>query len=292
MMGCLSLCFGDSAIASSSSSSSSLPPPTLVGDRAAYDAGLAKHLIQHSTPHRVELTLTAATIFLERAHHAQKVVQARKDKGCESDVALVRGPSAVERDAEQARSSFSREDAIADGLKLLRQRAAHVKVKVVHMEDDGNPSVSLDLAKQISFHSSVGNCQFRSLAQELYGDQKYHGTVRERVVARLTSHSLEYSFYIGDDDEWRRYLAKMATSRTWGDELTLRAACDEYGVVVHVVTTEHENWLLHYSPDSLAMADGRPPPGTRECFLAYVSPIHYNVIEPLDGAHAASPTGY
>ena len=271
MMGCLSLCFGDSAIASSSSSS--LSPPTLVGDRAAYDAGLAKHLIQHSTPHRVELTLTAATIFLERAHHAQKVVQARKDKGCESDVALVRGPSAVERDAAQARSSFSREDAIADGLKLLRQRAAHVKVKVVHMEDDGN-------------------CQFRSLAQELYGDQKYHGTVRERVVARLTSHALEYSFYIGDDDEWRRYLAKMATSRTWGDELTLRAACDEYGVVVHVVTTEHENWLLHYSPDSLAMADGRPPPGTRECFLAYVSPIHYNVIEPLDGAHAASPTGY
>ena len=62
--------------------------------------------------------------------------------------------------------------------------------------------------------------------------------------------------------------------------------------VVHVVTTEHENWLLHYSPDSLAMADGRPPPGTRECFLAYVSPIHYNVIEPLDGAHAASATGY
>ena len=209
-------------------------------------------------------------LFLERAHHAQKVVQARKDKGCESDVALVRGPSAVERDAAQARSSFSREDAIADGLKLLRQRAAHVKVKVVHMEDDGN-------------------CQFRSLAQELYGDQKYHGTVRERVVARLTSHSLEYSFYIGDDDEWRRYLAKMATSRTWGDELTLRAACDEYGVVVHVVTTEHENWLLHYSPDSLAMADGRPPPGTRECFLAYVSPIHYNVIA-VSYTHLTLPT--
>jgi hypothetical protein len=46
----------------------------------------------------------------------------------------------------------------------------------------------------------------------------------------------------------------------------------------------------------MAMTGGRPPPGTRECFLAYVSPIHYNVVEPLDGSHAtahrASSTGY
>ena len=34
----------------------------------------------------------------------------------------------------------------------------------------------------------------------------------------------------------------MSQGGTWGDELTLRAACDSYGVVVHCVTSEAENW--------------------------------------------------
>ena len=263
---CFSACFGKTV------TTDTLPTPTLISDRGAYDETLRKHLVQHATPHRVELTVQAATLFLKRAHHARQVVQERQAKGCQSDVA--HGPSAKARHEEEDRASFSREEAIQDGLKLLQQRAAATKVKVIHMEDDGN-------------------CQFRALATELYGDQKFHGTVRKTVCDRLASHAMEYSFYIGDDAEWQQYLAKMATPRTWGDELTLRAACDAYGVVVHVVTTEHDNWLLHYSPDAVAVTDGTPPAGTRECFLAYVSPIHYNVIEPLDGGtHAASATGY
>ena len=37
---------------------------------------------------------------------------------------------------------------------------------------------------------------------------------------------------------------------------------------------------------------GVPPPGTRECFLAYVSPIHYNVVVPLDSPLERSISGY
>lgn len=128
------------------------------------------------------------------------------------------------------------------------------------------------------------------MAHELFGDQKYHGVVRDRVCEHLRSHADQFSFYIGDEHEWQRYLEKMAMSRTWGDELTLRAACDSYGCVAHVVTTEHDNWLLHYHKDGLDVS--MPPAGTRECFIAYVSPIHYNVIESLDGEHDASKTGY
>mmetsp|Transcript_60654 Transcript_60654/g.106263 ORF Transcript_60654/g.106263 Transcript_60654/m.106263 type:complete len:86 (-) Transcript_60654:62-319(-) len=64
----------------------------------------------------------------------------------------------------------------------------------------------------------------------------------------------------------------MAMLRTWGDELTLRAAVDVFGVVVHCVTTDKENWLLHYEGDAGVGAN------KRTCFLAYVSPIHYNVV--------------
>ena len=36
----------------------------------------------------------------------------------------------------------------------------------------------------------------------------------------------DYSFFVGDDADFDAYLAKMARPRTWGDELSLRAACD------------------------------------------------------------------
>lgn len=250
-----------------------------VVERAAYDADLRLHLLQHSTPHKVELTIKAAALLAARARLAQQVVAQRKaEKGCESSVALRDSPSAKEREEEELRAQMSREEKINDGLKLLQQRVEHVKVKVIHMEDDGN-------------------CQFRSLANELYGDQEQHAIVRAKVIAYLRANSDSYSFYVGDDSEWSAYLERMSKARAWGDELTLRGACDCYGCLVHVVTTEHENWLLNYVPASLEGKmqggdGGVPPEGTRECFLAYVSPIHYNVIVPLSDPRQGSTSGY
>jgi hypothetical protein len=132
---------------------------------------------------------------------------------------------------------------------------------------------------------------------ELYGDQELHHIVRKNVVEYLRTNSVNYSFYVGEEADWRAYLHRMANLRTWGDELTLRGASDCYSCVIHVVTTEHENWLLNYVPSALESQmvggeSGPPPLGTRECFLAYVSPIHYNVIVPLSDSRQASASGY
>jgi hypothetical protein len=63
---------------------------------------------------------------------------------------------------------MSREEKIEDGLQLLRERVAFINLKVVHMKDDGN-------------------CQFRSLGHELFGDQELHKSVRAKVVASARS---------------------------------------------------------------------------------------------------------
>ena len=74
---------------------------------------------------------------------------------------------------------------------------------------------------------------------------------------------------------------------------------------MHVVTTDKENWLLHYNDDmenaghtvgsfvpelgarggAAAGGDGYRGP-RREAFLTYVAPVHYNVLEPRAAADA------
>jgi hypothetical protein len=111
-----------------------------------------------------------------------------------------------------------------------------------------------------------GNCQFRSVSEQLYGTQQHHGFVRKRAVDYIRGHPDEYQAFLGEDFHY--YVAGMAQPGTWGDELTLRAICDTFGVVVHVVTSEQHNWYLRYNPLKL-----RSP---AEVFLTYVAPIHYN----------------
>lgn len=71
-----------------------------------------------------------------------------------------------------------------------------------------------------------GNCQFRSISNELYATQNHHLHIRKIAVFWLKEHSEEYYCYVGDNNEWKKYLYNMSQPRTWGDELTLRAVCD------------------------------------------------------------------
>ena len=88
----------------------------------------------------------------------------------------------------------------------------------------------------------------------------------------------------------------MTRSRTWGDELTLRASVEAFGCVAHVVTSEEANWYLVYTPEAPPPADVevlvtklcktsklQPPSKKKEAFINYISPIHYNAVCPAAG---------
>eukprot|EP00878_Enallax_costatus_P007209 GHUV01007553.1.p1 GENE.GHUV01007553.1~~GHUV01007553.1.p1 ORF type:complete len:338 (+),score=81.02 GHUV01007553.1:294-1307(+) len=122
----------------------------------------------------------------------------------------------------------------------------------------------LNLVVQFSYGD--GNCQFRSVSEQLYGTQEHHAFVRQIAVDHIRHHPEEYQAFLGEDFHY--YCAGMAQLGTWGDELTLRAVCDSFGVVVHVVTSEQHNWYLRYNPLKLK--------STVEVFLTYIAPIHYN----------------
>lgn len=115
-----------------------------------------------------------------------------------------------------------------------------------------------------------GNCQFRALAHNVFKTQARHGDVREAATRRVESRREDFEVYFEDSGAFERWLKEMKRDRTWGDELTLRAACDAFGVRIHVIQSTEKNWHLLYEPLELK--------SKRVAFLSYVSPVHYDAI--------------
>merc|ERR1712217_148086 len=105
------------------------------------------------------------------------------------------------------------------------------------------------------------------------------------AVEHMKRNSDFFHVFFEHEKEFQEYLSKMKRNRTWGDELTLRAAVEAYGCVAHVITSEPSNWYLVYQPECERdpKVAQRPkgtqlPPVGKLVFLSYISPIHYNAI--------------
>ena len=237
-------------------------PPRLP-PRPIYEAVLTRLLDRKCSPGGAQVLMAAHGKFLARAKLAKEVVACREGKPAASGtdskrsrmvmrMANLRKGSATHKEKceEARRRQMTREAQIMEGRALLTKRLLAIKARELEMKDDGN-------------------CQFRALAFEIYGDEELHSWVRKIVVEYLKLHAETYSAFVGDNKEWKAYLRLMSKTRTWGDELTLRAAVEAYQVQLYVVSSEKENWLIKYEPDDKQFG--------RICFITYVSPIHYNV---------------
>jgi len=151
--------------------------------------------------------------------------------------------------AEPPRRKINRH-VVRDGETLLDQRLSFAGLEQEIMRGDGN-------------------CQFRSLSFQMFETQELHAHVRKRVCAYMLSKRDDYAIYF-EEGEFDQYVGRMSMLCTWGDELTLRAAADCFGCIIHVVTSTVENWHLKYDPEG--------QPACKRLFLTYISPVHYNSI--------------
>ncbi|XP_042037020.1 OVARIAN TUMOR DOMAIN-containing deubiquitinating enzyme 9-like [Salvia splendens] len=115
-----------------------------------------------------------------------------------------------------------------------------------------------------------GNCQFRSLSDQIYGTSDYHGLVREEIVHQLKSQPEFYANFVpmayGD------YLKKMSRNGEWGDNVTLQAAADCYGVKIFVVTSYKVTCYIEILP-KVVKSD-------TTILLSFRAEVHYNSIYP------------
>ena len=71
----------------------------------------------------------------------------------------------------------------------------------------------------------------------------------------------------------------MSRDGEWGDELTLTAAANHFGVTVHVLTSDPEHFYLTYVPAAGIGGSGMGSEGSgveKHAFLLYRAPVHYD----------------
>eukprot|EP00929_Paragymnodinium_shiwhaense_P039855 TRINITY_DN20878_c0_g1_i1.p1 TRINITY_DN20878_c0_g1~~TRINITY_DN20878_c0_g1_i1.p1 ORF type:complete len:184 (-),score=35.63 TRINITY_DN20878_c0_g1_i1:490-1041(-) len=117
-----------------------------------------------------------------------------------------------------------------------------------------------------------GNCQFRALADQLYGSQEHHAEVRSLAVAQLKTNP---EFYVGFvPGSFEEYVADMSRDGSWGDHVTLQAAADALGTKIHVLTNPHG-----YITDGLIEVAPRQQKSSKVLRVSYWQDVHYNSVE-------------
>ncbi|XP_042032723.1 OVARIAN TUMOR DOMAIN-containing deubiquitinating enzyme 9-like [Salvia splendens] len=117
-----------------------------------------------------------------------------------------------------------------------------------------------------------GNCQFRSLSDQIYGTSDYHDVVREEIVHQLKSQPELYASFVSM--AYGDYLKKMSRNGEWGDNVTLQAAADCYGVKIFVVTSYKDTCYIEILP--------KVEKSDKTVLLSFRAEVHYNSIYPCE----------
>lgn len=118
--------------------------------------------------------------------------------------------------------------------------------------------------------SGDGNCQFRSLSDQIYRSSEHHKLVREQVVHQLKFYPELYAAYV--PMAYDEYLRKISTAGEWGDHVTLQAAADAFGVKIFVLTSFKDTCYIEILPCGQK--------SNRIIFLSFWAEVHYNSIYP------------
>ncbi|KAL4088458.1 hypothetical protein PRIC1_012878 [Phytophthora ramorum] len=141
-----------------------------------------------------------------------------------------------------------------DCIKLMRKQLATVGCKLHEVEADGN-------------------CLFRALGDQLYGDQHRHEDIREKIVTYLEQHRDDFEPFMEDEEKFEKYCERMREDGTWGGNQELYAAARLFQVYVVVHQDQPSARIMVIECDRL-----KP---TRFAHVAYHGEDHYDSVRAL-----------
>jgi len=125
-----------------------------------------------------------------------------------------------------------------------------------------------------------GNCQFRSIADQLDGDENGHAQYREMAVDYITKNKEYFAMFLPDDENIDEYIKDMSESGTWGGHFELVALSNVLNVKFCLYLKDEDCYMVKSSEKDLK--------GVKVVHLAYHVDQHYSSVRKI-GDEAQGP---
>ena len=98
-----------------------------------------------------------------------------------------------------------------------------------------------------------GNCLFRAIAHQAYGDEELHSMLRQKCIQYIKEEKNFYKDYIigGQSGSFDQYIERKALDGIWGDDIEIQALSELYNRPIEIyaysntpMRTFHENQSL------------------------------------------------
>lgn len=134
-------------------------------------------------------------------------------------------------------------------------------------EDDALFRQQLDADNlRVEVMEGDGNCVFRSLSDQLHGDDSAHVEMRAAIVQFEKDKHEHFEQFVEDEEPWGDYLARMGRDGEWGGNMEIVAASMLYEVhvVVHQLSAPRFEIRCHGAMQTV--------------HLSYHGEAHYNSV--------------
>ena len=141
---------------------------------------------------------------------------------------------------------------------------------------------------------SDGNCQFRALADQLFGNENRYADCRLKIIEQLWRDTDHYKASWCDTDitrdgPWDSFVQRLGVADEtgqpiWGGHHTLQAAADAYGVTVHVYSD-----VVGARDFPLKIESRYPAIGNRFVSVSHISEMHYNSVINYNSVITTAP---
>lgn len=167
--------------------------------------------------------------------------------------------------ANQKGTSEKREERISKQ-EYRRQR---IKESVRNSSEDMKfTSMMNSIGLTIRHVKGDGNCMFRSIADQLCGNEEFHGKYRQEILNYISDRQDHFSLFIEDDETFDQYVQRMRTDGEWGDQPELYAAAQCLNMNIYVHQVDAPRLIILSESHSI----------NREAHLSFHGGCHYNSV--------------
>lgn len=131
-----------------------------------------------------------------------------------------------------------------------------------------------------------GNCLFRAVSHQVYGDDSFHHVVREKCMDYMEVDAAFFSQYVeGGLAEFGRYLDAKRCNACWGDDPEIQAICELYDRPAEIWAYDSTIGARKLRTFHEAAGSSRLPPMR----LSYYGGGHFDSILPISDRITTEP---